>query len=438
MSPSIMAIIMVVVVIAFIIWNKVPQNFVLMVVPVLCALGLGYSLTDISGFILTQMVSTMNSVGYMLLFGLLYFNMLTETGMFDTIIGGVLKLMGKRMNVAIIFILTTVFGCIGTLTANASTAYMVCFPVLMTLYKKYKVNRTHVYIVAQTAFVVMCFLPWGIGMANSAMMAGCDTMELMHGTLPFIATIVPVIILQWIYFSLVHKKKYGTLQMQEAVVDESVNVKENPNARPQFFWFNLIVFLLSLVGLIVFSLPLYLVFMADCIITAMVNYRNNFGEIWNKVGVVYFNVFIMLIGISVYLAIFNQAPEGCTTMVTALANTLVNVFPAVLTKYTFLIFLILAPIIVRFLPYQVFNAMYPMFIAVGATFGYSAIAIIAPFVLNLGFATGTSPLTTSTYVGASLLEIDVNKDIVKPGVPIMFVSNLIAVAIAVAFGLIKL
>lgn len=438
MSPSIMAIIMVVVIIGFIIWNKIPQNFVLMVVPIVCGLILGYSITDISGIIQKQLATTMNSVGYMLMFGLLYFNMLTETGMFDTIIGAVLKLFGKRMNVTIIFILTTIFGAIGTLTANASTSYMVCFPILMSLYKKYKVNRTHVFIVAQTAFAVMCFLPWGIGIAASAMFAECDTMELMYGALPFILTIIPVIVLQWIYFSMKHKKKYGTLGIQEDIMEEAVEEKTNPNARPQYFWFNLIVFIASLIGLMVFSLPLYLVFMADCIITAMVNYRDNFGAIWNKVGVGFFNILIMLVAISIYQALFTGAPEGCETMVSALANTMVGALPTFLSKYTFLIFLILAPIIIRFVPYQVFNAMYPMFIAIGATFGYSAIEIIAPFVLNLAFGTGTSPLTTSTYVAGSLLEIDVNKDIVKPGVPIMFVSNLIAVILAIVFGIIRI
>ena len=46
MSPTVVAIIMVVVTIGFILWNKIPLNFVMFVVPFVCMLLLGFSLTD--------------------------------------------------------------------------------------------------------------------------------------------------------------------------------------------------------------------------------------------------------------------------------------------------------------------------------------------------------------------------------------------------------
>lgn len=445
MNPTIMAIIMLVIVVAAIIWNKVPMNFVMFVVPVICALFLGYSITEISDAITTQLATTMKSAGYMLLFGLIYFTMLTETGMFDTIVGAVMKLIGKNMNVVIVMVMTVVIGALGYLTANMSTTYLICFPIMIPLYKKFKLDQSYAFLLCQTAISAMCFLPWGIGIANSAMMAGVDTTELAAASIPWGACFIPVIILMIVYFTIMHKKEVGTLGVPQGAAVETTSseakeeTKENPNARPKLFWVNLLIFVIAIVALAVFQITSYIVFIFASVATALINYPKNFGEIWNKAGRTYYNVLIMLIAISVYLAIFNMSPEDGSklSMVEALANAMVGIFPEFLTRYLYIIFLLLEVIIIRFVPYQVFNAMYPLFISIGASYGISAIAIIAPFVCNLALATSVTPMNSATYIGCTLCEVDVDK-FVKKGVPIMTVANALVVVIAVIFGVLKL
>lgn len=148
---NIMAIVMMAVVIAFILTKKIPMNFTLFLVPIVVALILGFKPADIGTMVVDQFNTTMKASGYMLIFGLLYFSMLTETGMFETIIGGITKVIGSRMNVVVIMILTTVIAAIGMLTANISTCYLITFPIMMPLYKKYKFNRVYAFILAQTA-----------------------------------------------------------------------------------------------------------------------------------------------------------------------------------------------------------------------------------------------------------------------------------------------
>ncbi|MCD8077285.1 MAG: citrate:H+ symporter [Lachnospiraceae bacterium] len=444
MSPTVMAIIMLVVVIACILWNKIPMNFIMFVVPFVCSLLLGYSLTETSNFIITQINTVMTSAGYMLLFGLVYFTMLTETGMFDTIVGALLKLIGNKMNVVIVMVMTTIIGAVGYLTANMSTTYLICFPIMIPLFKKFKLDQRYAFILCQTAISAMCFLPWGIGLVNSAMMAGCDATELAAASIPWGLCFIPAIILQWVYFSICHRRKTGTLGLpegSETVTTESTETKkeENPNARPKLFWFNLLVFVCVIVALAVFKVPSYIVFIAAAIVTSAVNYPKNFGQIWNKAGMTFFNVLVMLIAICFYLAIFNAAPEDGSkvSMVNALATAMTGIFPEFLMKYMFLIFLLLAVPIIHFVPYQVFNAMYPLFISVGATFGMGSIAIIAPFVCNLGLATSVTPMNSATYVGCTLCELDdVNIYCNYAGV-IMFFTNLVVVAVALLTGVLS-
>jgi CitMHS family citrate-Mg2+:H+ or citrate-Ca2+:H+ symporter len=438
MLEAYMALFMIIVVLVLILTKKIPMNFVMFVVPIVCGLLLGFSIKDLSSVIVSQFNSIMQSAGYLLLFGNIYFGMLNESGMFDVIINRLITLLGKRMNVVVIAMFTTVIGVIGYLTANFSTVYLLCFPLMLPLYKKFNFDKEAAFYICQTACVLVGFLPWGIGIAYTAAAAGLDSMELANASIPWGLCVIPTIILQWIYFSMRHKKIHGTLGIPSNYhSDEEISENsERLNARPKLFWINFIIFVIAMVGLMVFQLSGWLVFLLASIVTAMINYPKNFGEIWSKNANMFFNVVIMLLAISVYLAIFNAKPEGGISMIDGLAALLVNIVPSFMLRYMHLIFLMLCVVVIRFVPFQVFNAMYPLFIAVGASFGIPALAIIAPFVCNLTFATSVTPFNSATYVGCNLLKIDDVNHFCNRGVRVMSVSLLITIFVAFLAGLI--
>lgn len=430
-----MAILMMAVVIVLILTKKVPMNFTLILVPIVIALVLGYSPVEISNMVVEQFATTMKSSGYMLIFGLLYFSMLTDSGMFDKIVGGITGIIGSRMNVIVIMVLTTVIAAVGMLTANISTCYLITFPIMMPLYKKYRFSRVSAFIITQTTMAAMCFIPWGIGIAMSAMMAGCDTMELSAASVPWALCFIPVIIAQWVYFAYTHKKKYGTLGLPAEAEAESRSeeqTKEKETARPKLFWVNLIIFIAVIAALAVFKIPAYFVFIVASIVTALIDYPSDFANMWNKTGVMIFNIILMLLAISVYIAVFSQ-----TGMVESFAELIVGIFPGGTAKYAFIVLLAVSVPVIRFVPYQLYNAMYPLLIFVGAQFGYTPIEIIAPYVCNLCLATGVTPVNSSIYVAAPLLDTEVD-DIVKKGVPIMTVTNILVMILAVAVGILRL
>ena len=59
MSPTVMAFIMIIIIIAAILWNKFPMNFIMFLVPLVCALFMGYSIPEVSGVILDQISNVM-------------------------------------------------------------------------------------------------------------------------------------------------------------------------------------------------------------------------------------------------------------------------------------------------------------------------------------------------------------------------------------------
>ena len=232
-NATVMAIILVLIVVATVVTKKVPFNFVLFIVPIICSLLLGFSLQETSDFVLEQFSSIMKSAGFMLLFAFLYFQMLTEAGVFDTIISAVTNKLGDKMNVIVIMILTSVIAAFAILTGNFTPAYLITFPILVPLYKKYDFDREAAFIIAQTAMSAMCFIPWGIGMAYTSSSAGLSANELSKASVPWALCFIPAIVLQWVYFGIKHKKRVGTFGVVvENVEEETKEVEENPYRRP--------------------------------------------------------------------------------------------------------------------------------------------------------------------------------------------------------------
>ena len=427
-----MAIVLILIVVATVITKKVPFNFVLLIVPVVCALILGYSVEETSTFVVEQLSSMMQSAGFMLLFAFLYFQMLTEAGVFDTIVTVVTTKLGNKMNVVVIMILTTVIGGFSILTGNFTPAYLITFPILVPLYKKFDFDREAAFIIAQTAMSALCFIPWGIGMAYTASSAGLDAGELAAASMPWGLCFIPAIILQWVYFGWKHKKRVGTFQAVAEVETTAEKKEEDPNLRPKLFWVNLLIFVIALAALGVFGVDPYFVFIVATVVTAMLNYPKNFGEIFAKVGPMYLNILVMLIAINVYQAVFNN-----TGMVGAISDALMLFCPEFLLRYIHIILLLLCVVIIYVIPFQIFNALYPIFISIGAGFGIPAVAVIAPFVCNLSLATSSTPTNSSTYTGCALTETDV-QHYCKKAVPIQTVTNAIVVLTAVIFGVLQL
>lgn len=427
-----MAIVLILIVVATVITKKVPFNFVLLIVPVVCALILGYSVEETSTFVVEQLSSMMQSAGFMLLFAFLYFQMLTEAGVFDTIVTAVTTKLGNKMNVVVIMILTTVIGGFSILTGNFTPAYLITFPILVPLYKKFDFDREAAFIIAQTAMSALCFIPWGIGMAYTASSAGLDAGELAAASMPWGLCFIPAIILQWVYFGWKHKKRVGTFQAVAEVETAEEKKEGNPNLRPKLFWVNLLIFVIALAALGVFGVDPYFVFIVATVVTAMLNYPKNFGEIFAKVGPMYLNILVMLIAINVYQAVFNN-----TGMVGAISDALMQFCPEFLLRYIHIILLLLCVVIIYVIPFQIFNALYPIFISIGAGFGIPAVAVIAPFVCNLSLATSSTPTNSSTYTGCALTETDV-QHYCKKAVPIQTVTNAVVVLTAVIFGVLQL
>lgn len=108
------------------------------VVPVIAGLLCGYSFNDIMGFAATGVSGTFNSV-LLCIFAVLYFSILSETGMFDIIVN---KLVGiTKGNIYVVMVVTIAVAFIGHLDGAYNTTYLIAIPALAPLYKRLNIDR---------------------------------------------------------------------------------------------------------------------------------------------------------------------------------------------------------------------------------------------------------------------------------------------------------
>lgn len=438
MNPTFVAILMVVLVIASLFVKRVPMSYALYIVPIFCALLLGYNFTEIGDMFIQQVNTAMQAAGYMCLFAMIYFNMLSQTGMFNTLVKGLLRFTRGRMNIFIVMAMTSVIAAIGMLTATVVTAYLIVFPIMLPFYKKMNFDRSAAMIIAQTSIAAMCFLPWGIAVVNSSMYAGVNAMELSQRLIPVALCFIPVIILQWVYFGFQHKRSGGLMTIEWTDEETAAPAadgkgKQEDFARPKLFWFNLLVFIAVVALLALNVMPAYLVFILASFLTIIVDYPNpaDCKKLLTQAGTRFFNTLMMLVGISFFIGIF----QG-TGMVQALAESTINSVPQFLTRYIHIILGFVMVAVIRFIPNRIYNFMYPVLVAIGAKFGLAGTDVIAPFVCNMSLATGSSPFTATTHVGTSLLDLDVNEYCNKAAV-VQTVSNIAILVLAILVGAIR-
>lgn len=430
MNTTVMAVIMVGLIVLSVFIKKLPMQFTLCIVPVLCAVGLGYPINEISGFVMDSCNKTMKASGYMVLFALIYFTMLSESGMFHILVKQFLKLFRGSMDIYLVMIMTSVIAAIGMLTSSVITAYLIVFPIMIPLYEKMKFNKISAMIIAQTAIAAMCFLPWGIAVVNSAVFAGVDALELSRRLVPVSICYIPAMILQWIYFGRQHKKQNGIMHIDWDCKNDASDEEENGLKRPGLFWINLIIFMLVIIVLAFNLVPSYLVFVFASFVTILLDYPEpgDYQMLWNKAGKKFFNTLFMLIGISFFIGIFQE-----TGMVEAFAKLLVSLFPNAFSRYLHIVLAVIMVVVIRFMPNKIYNSMYPVLISIGQKFGLAGTDVIAPFVTNMSLATGSSPFTAATNVGTGLLEIDTEK-YCNTAMKVQTVTNAVILAVALITG----
>ena len=376
-------------------------------------------------------IKNLAPTGVMLLFAILFFSTMTDTGLFDPLVGKLIRLV--HGDPTRILLGTVVLCALVSLDGDGSTTYIITIAALLPLYKRYDMNRLYLCCLLMATSGIMNLTPWGGPTARAASALKLDPATLFLPLIPGMIAGLASLLALAVWFGRKERARIGTVQAREDTEFTGMAVSQYPEARrPKLIWFNglLVVTLLTL--LVWGLLPLSVLMMIAFAIAMIVNYPG-VAEQKERIAAHAGNV-LSVVSLIFAAGIFTGILGG-TGMVEAMSKEVVGMIPPALGPY-------MAPITAALsLPFTFFISndafyfgMLPILAEAGAHYGVSPMAIARASLMGQPVHL-LSPLVPSTYLLVSLAGIDLadhQRFTLLPAAMVCLVMTLVGM-IALAF-----
>eukprot|EP00456_Euglypha_rotunda_P021092 TRINITY_DN18223_c0_g1_i1.p2 TRINITY_DN18223_c0_g1~~TRINITY_DN18223_c0_g1_i1.p2 ORF type:complete len:186 (-),score=69.11 TRINITY_DN18223_c0_g1_i1:11-568(-) len=111
-------------------------------------------------------IKNLAPTGVMLLFAILFFSTMTDTGLFDPLVGRLVRLV--HGDPLLILLGSVVLCAIVSLDGDGSTTYIITCAALLPLYKRFDMKRIYLVCLLMVTSGIMNLTPWGGPTARAA------------------------------------------------------------------------------------------------------------------------------------------------------------------------------------------------------------------------------------------------------------------------------
>ena len=399
---------MIIAIVALLLKGKMSPIVVLAVIPVIAALILGFSPVEVMDFI-ADGIKTTTSNGILFIFSVIYFGVLADTGLFDVIVGWLVKKAGN--NVIAVTVVTALIATIAHLDGTTAVTVLITIPAMYPVYKKMNIDSRILLCLTGACMGVMNLLPWGGPTARAATVLAMDATELWHMLIPLqVVGLMMNIVLAVLLGMFAIRHGAGAGKGVEVESDEKEK-KEAADLRKSnaYLIFN---FLLTVGVIALLSTGIgksYVIFMLGLCILLAVNYPNQKTQ--DKL-------------------IKKHAPAALIISAT--------LFAAALGKYVHIIFGILAlPLGLCVGTDAYFYGIMPLVMQVGETYGVASLNTALTMLIGKNLALMVSPLVPATYLAIGLTGTEL-KDHMKFSIPPYYIISLIMLVFGVILGIVAI
>ena len=371
-----------------------------------------FTLDEVAGFI-KEGVKGVHGTAVLFIFSVLFFGVMTDAGMFDKIIGALMKKVGN--NVVGVTLMTCIIAIIGHLDGGGASTFLITIPAMLPVYKRLHMRRETLLLICVTAMGVMNLMPWGGPTMRAASVIEMEPNDLWFQLMPMQVVGFVLAIGTAIFWGFQEKKriaKLGDAAAEEAgKYDDSDEGAGNTDlARPQNFVFNVILTLAVIIVLVMDIFPAYYVFMVGCALGILVNYRGKklHSSIIKSHASAGLSMASTILCAGVFLGVLSKSG-----IMEKMAIMMANVIPTSLGKFLPVIIGILSvPLALLFDTDSYFYGLLPVLVSVGNQFGVNPAHIAIAMVVCRNCATFISPVAPATYLGIGLAGVEI-KDHIK-------------------------
>lgn len=373
--------------------NRLSVLIALVLVPTVFALIGGFGLE----------MGDMMLEGIMIVFAVLYFGLMIDTGLFNPMISKMLRLVkGDPLKVVVG---TAIVTMLVSLDGDGASTFMITITALLPLYKRLKMNPLILSGVVALGAGVMNLAPWGGPTARAMTTFNADSSQLFNPVIPAMIAGIVWVLASAFWIGKKERQRLGVIELEEHIQGFTEHAAALEMKKPQLFWFNLALTILLLIALIKVWLPLPILFIVAFAIALLVNYPN--PEEQQKRLLSHANN-VLIVSTMIFAAgIFTGILTG-TKMIDGMASAMVSIIPESLASYLpVLVAITSMPLSLVFTPDAYYFGVLPIISQTASNFGINPIEIGRAAILGqmtTGFP--LSPLTASTFILVGLAGVN--------------------------------
>lgn len=381
--------------------NRLSVLIALVLVPTVFALIGGFGL-EMGGMMLEGIIKVAPT-GIMIVFAVLYFGLMIDTGLFDPMISKILRLVkGDPLKVVVG---TAIVTMLVSLDGDGASTFMIIITALLPLYKRLKMNPLILSGVVALGAGVMNLAPWGGPTARAMTTFNADSSQLFNPVIPAMIAGIVWVLASAFWLGKKERQRLGVIELEEHVQGFTEHAAALEAKGPRLFCFNLALTILLLIALIIVWLPLPILFIVAFVIALLVNYPNP-GEQQKRLISHANNV--LIVSTMIFAAgIFTGILTG-TKMIDGMASAMVSIIPESLASYLpVLVAVTSMPLSLVFTPDAYYFGVLPIISQTASNFGIDPIEIGRAAILGqmtTGFP--LSPLTASTFILVGLAGVN--------------------------------
>ena len=361
---------------------------------------------------LTAMKGTAET-GVMLLFAILYFSLMLDSGLFDPITNKMIRYAkGDPMKV---LVATAIVAAAVSMNGDGTTTTLICCSAFVPIYKKLDMKLMNLGVLVILQNTIMNLLPWGGPTARAMSVLGVEADILGYLAPGMVLSILYVIFFVARGMGKKERARLGIKELTDAELDELTTISD-PEVlairRPQNFWINAFMTLV-LVGWLVagsfidaIEVKPVVLFLIGTGLAMMINYpdlKTQSKRIGENAGDAV-QVVLLVFGAGVFMGLF----QG-TGMAKALTDSIVHIIPQQLAGFWSLIIALISVPGTFFLTNDGFyyGVLIP-FAEIGRQYGFTDMQMALASLMGQAFHL-LSPLVAFIYLLLRLTGLDMGE-----------------------------
>ena len=425
---SIVGFILVIVMVALVIRGKIALPPILILLPSIAVifLGLTGNLTPkgadapvamdiltcfktLQSYLSTGLSSVLNTAA-LFTFAVVFFNVLADAGLFDAIVGKVMKYIGN--NVSLVLLMTCLLTAISHLDGSGATTWLITAPTMLPLFAA--MNISPIVLLCYIALVsgVENMLPWTSALARVSASTGLDARAIWQSLLP--AQIVGLVLLFascFIVGPMLKKRGAGMSDEKFAELRSGMLTQKEPVLKVSngVLIFDGCFLVVIVIALLLGWINTNVAFMIGLSVALLVNCHGakEMTSQIKKHGANALNMVMIIFSIGMLVGVMKDSG-----MMTAMTNTLVGIMPDSMGKHLpFIIMLLSVPLSMAVGSDTLYMVMAPIFGEMAIAFGGTMMAAAAACTIGACCAVNLCLVAPTPYLALGLCGVEMKDNL---------------------------